>query len=75
MHSNSEQPERTQDGTSQASRGHTSRGLARYIRRHLAAARRSGDSRRIANTEVEIAALRMAGRRSRPADDGESRTA
>jgi hypothetical protein len=66
MHSNNEQPERTHDGMSQVSRGHTSRGLARYIRRHLAAARRSGDSRRIANAEVEIAALRMAASRSRP---------
>jgi hypothetical protein len=75
MHSKNEQPERTHDGMSQVSRGHTSRGLARYIRRRLAAARRSGDSRRIANAEVEIAALRLSGEPSRPSDDGQPRTA
>jgi len=75
MRSNSEKPELIDAGMAQASRGRTSRGLARYIRRHLAAARRSGDPRRITNAEAEITALRMAGRRSRPADEGQPPTA
>jgi SLT domain-containing protein len=68
MHSDSQQPEPVQNGTIQASRGRTSRGLARYIRRYLAAARRSGDPRRITNAQAEVAALRTAVKRSRPAD-------
>jgi hypothetical protein len=60
-----EQTEGLEAGPFQASRGRTSRGLARYIRRHLAAARRSGDPRRIASAEAEIAALRLAGRGSK----------
>jgi SLT domain-containing protein len=60
MQSTSKQPEQIQAGAIQASRGRTSRGLARYIRRHLAAARRSGDPRRIATAQAEVAALRMA---------------
>ncbi len=65
METNREQPEQVQEALNQVSRGGTSRGLARYIRRHLAAARRSGDPRRITNAEAEVAALRMAGRRSK----------
>jgi hypothetical protein len=75
MHRNNEQPERAPAELSPASRGHTSRGLARYIRRHLAAARRSGDPRRIAAAEAEIAALRLAGKGSRPAGEAQPPTA
>ena len=38
----------------------TPRGVARYLRRQLAAARRSGDLRRIATAEAEAAAARTA---------------
>jgi hypothetical protein len=45
-------------------KAHLSRGLARYLRRQLALARRSGDPRRIAAAEAEAAAVRLAATRS-----------
>ena len=41
-------------------RKRTPAGLAKYPRRQLAAARRSGDTRRIAAAEAEVAAIRGA---------------
>ena len=43
----------------------TPRGVARYLRRQLAVARRSGDLRRIAAAEAEAAAARTATIRAR----------
>jgi len=43
-------------------RARTARGLAKYIRRQLAAARRSGDPRKIAAAQAEVTALRAATR-------------
>jgi hypothetical protein len=40
------------------------RGLARYLRRQLAAARRSGDPRRIAAAEAEASGARLAAART-----------
>jgi hypothetical protein len=41
-----------------------SRGMARYLRRQLAAARRSGDPRRITAAEAEVAAARLVAARA-----------
>ena len=46
-------------------RKRTPRGLAKYLRRQLAEARRSGDPRRIAAAETEVAAQRAAATRTR----------
>jgi hypothetical protein len=44
-------------------RKRTARGVAKGIRRYLAAARRSGDARRIVAAEAEVTTLRMGLRR------------
>ena len=49
----------------QTGRKRTARGVARRIRVYLAAARRSGDPRRIDAAEAEVATLRTGTRRAR----------
>jgi len=59
----------------QTARKRTARGVARRIRHYLAAARRSGDPRRIVAAEAEVTTLRTGPRRARQPDNASLRAA